>query len=72
MESKRVASNGPGASGVFLQLFLFTPQSHQNDWPGAVLGAGFNEWLEDSESSREVGTPLIISRSPGTEGSGLQ
>lgn len=46
--------------------------SHQNDWPGAVLGAGFNEWLEDSESSREVGTPLIISRSPGTEGSGLQ
>lgn len=72
MESKRMASNGPGASGVFLQLFLFTLQNRQNDWPGAVLGAGFNEWLGDSERGREVGTPLIISHSPGMECSGLQ
>lgn len=61
-----------GASGVFLQLFLFTPQNHQNDWPGAFLGAVFNEWLGDSESGREVGIPLVIFRSPGIECSGLQ
>lgn len=72
MESKRLASNGPGASGAFLQLFPFAPQNHQNDWPGAVLGAGFNEWLGDSESSKEVGTPLMISCSPGMKCSGLQ
>lgn len=74
--SKSVASNGvQGALGGFLSppgvqrglpgllicSFYLLLRISRITWPGAILGAGLNEWLGDSERGREVGGGSITS-----------